>query len=148
MTNIKNNNMVQRDFLLREIEKIGAIVSAIRQKLFGGKGNSAITLERQIENAKGQLLSEINFDLDNFLDLDIDKSNEYILSFEGFSVENIELLAECISEMGFSNKCDNSKKYLEKALQLYDLCNLKSKTYSMERETNIMTIKETLYDND
>jgi hypothetical protein len=66
------------------------------------------------------------------------------LSFEGFSIENIELLAECFSEIGFSDQYDHSKKYLEKALQLYDLCNLKSKTYSIERETNIMAIKNTL----
>jgi len=39
--------MEQRDYLLREIEKIGAIMSAIRQKIFGGKGNLAITLEQQ-----------------------------------------------------------------------------------------------------
>jgi hypothetical protein len=136
--------MLQRDYILKEIEKIGAIVNAIRQKIFGGKGNLAITLEHQIENAKGQLLNELNFDLDKFLDLNIDESNEYILSFEGFSIENIELLAECFSEIGFSDKYDLSKKYLGKALQLYDLCNLKSKTYSMERETNIMAIKNAL----
>ena len=136
--------MEQKDYLLREIEKIGAIMSAIRQKIFGGKGNLAITIEQQIENTKEQLLNGINFDFDKFLDLNTEESNEYLLSFEGFSVENIELLAACISEIGFSDKCDNSKKYLEKALQLYDLCNLKSKTYSIGRETNRMAIKNTL----
>ncbi|MCL2097675.1 MAG: hypothetical protein FWH23_02805 [Bacteroidales bacterium] len=136
--------MEQKDYLLREIEKIGSITSALRQKIFGGKENLAITAEQQIKNAKGQLLSEINFDLDKFLDLNIDKSNEYILSFEGFSVENIEILAECFSEIGFSENCENSKKHLEKALQLYKLCSLKNKTYSFGRETNINAIKNAL----
>jgi hypothetical protein len=136
--------MVQRDYLLREIEKIGAIVNAIRQKFFGGKGNLEITLERQIEDIKEMLLNEINFDLDKFLDLNIESSNEYICAFKGFCIENIELLAESISEIGFSGKCANPKKYLEKALQLYELCNLKSKTYSLERETNINAIKNAL----
>jgi hypothetical protein len=136
--------MEQKDYLLREIEKIGLIVSAIRQKIFGGKGNLAITLENQIENAKSMLLNEINFDFDKFLNLNTNESNEYILNFAGFSVENIELLAECLSETGFSDNCDNSKKYLEKTLQLYNLCNLKSKTYSVERETNINAIKNAL----
>ena len=136
--------MEQKDYLLREIEKIGAIIRAIRQKIFGGKENLAITIEHQIENAKGQLLNEMNFDLDKFFDLNIEASNEYILSFEGFNIENIELLAECVSEIGFSDKCDNSKKYLEKAQQLYELCTLKSKTYSIERETNIIAIKNAL----
>ena len=133
--------MVQRDYILREIEKIGVIISAFRQKIFGGKENLAITIEKQIENAKGMLLNEINFDLDKFLVLSTEDSNEYISGFDGFSVENIELLAGCLSQIGFNDKCGNSKKYLEKALQLYELCNLKSKTFSLEREANILTIK-------
>ena len=136
--------MVQRDYILREIEKIGVMISAFRQKIFGGKENLAITLEKQIENAKGMLLNEINFDLDKFLVLSTEDSNEYISNFDGFSVENIELLAGCLSQIGFNDKCGNSKKYLEKALQLYELCNLKSRTFSLEREANILTIKNVL----
>ena len=138
---------MQRDFILREIERMGAVINAIRQKIFGGKENTAITLGTQVENAKSMLLNETNFDLDNFLDLDIESSNNYICSFEGFSIENIELLAECVSQIGFNDKCERSKRYLEKALQLYELCNLKSKTYSFERETNIETIKNALQEN-
>ena len=137
--------MEQRDYLLREIEKIGAVISAFRQRIFGGNENLAITLEKQIENSKEMLLTEMNFDLDKFFDLDTEGLNEYISDFEGFSIENIELLAECFSEIGFSDKCNNSKKYLLKALELYDLCNFKSRIYSIERETNIMSIKNKLY---
>ena len=117
--------MEQKDYILKEIEKIGVIMRALWQKIFGGKGNTAITLERQFENTKGELLNKTDFDLDKFLALNTEESNEYILSFAGFNVENIGLLADCLS-------CDNSKKYLEKALQLYNLCDLKSKTYSLE----------------
>ena len=137
-------NMEQRDYLLREIEKIGAIMNAIRQKIFGGKGNLAITLEQQIEATKGMLLNEMNFDLDKFIDLNVEDTNEYLNTFQGFSVENIEILAESISEIGFDNKCNYSQKYLKKALQLYELCGLKSKTFSFERETNINAIKNAL----
>jgi len=133
--------MLQRDYLLKEIEKINLILSAIYQNIFGGTENFAITLE----NTKEILQTEIDFDLDNFFDLNIEKSNEYISSFEGFSIENIELLAECISEVGFRNQDENSRKYLEKAFQLYELCNLKSKTYSIEREEKISVIKNALH---
>jgi hypothetical protein len=136
--------MEQRDYLLREIEKIGAIMNAIRQKIVGGKGNLAITLEHQIEYAKGQLFNGINFDLETFLDLDLEKSIEYISHFEGFSIENMEVFAECFSEIGLNEDCDNPKKYLEKALQLYNLCDLRSKTYSFGRETKIYNIKNAL----
>ena len=125
--------MEQKDYLLREIEKIGLLISAIRQKLFGGKENLATTLQSQIEAAKGMLLNETNFDLDKFLSLNIEDSNEYICSFKGFSIENIEFLAEYISQIGLSDESGKFRKYLEKALQLYELCNLKSKTYSFEQ---------------
>jgi len=136
--------MIQRDFILREIEKLSAVIGAFRQKIFGGKENLSITLENQMQNAKAMLLNETNFDLDKFLDLNLEKSNEYISSFDGFNVENIELLAETIVLIGFDEKCSNPKKYLEKALQLYNLCCLKSKTYSFEREENINKIKDAL----
>ena len=136
--------MEQRDYILREIEKIGTILSAIWQKIFGGKDNPAISPEKQIENARGMLLNETDFDLDKFLELNIENSNEYICSFNGFNVENIELLAGCIFQIGLNDN-DSSKKYLEKALQLYNLCNIKSKTYSFEREANIQVIKNKIY---
>ena len=133
--------MVQRDYILREIERIGTIISAIRQKLLGGKDNLAITVEAQVENTKAMLLDEIGFDIDKFLVLNTEDLNVYISEFDGFNVENIELLADCLSQIGFNDNSGNSKIYLEKALQLYELCNLKSKTFSFERETNILAIK-------
>ena len=136
--------MEQKDYILREIEKIGMIISAIRQKLFGGKENLSVTIEKQLMDVKEMLLSGTNFDLDKFLSLNIEDSNEYISSFKGFSVENIELIAECISKLCLSDNSGVSKEYLGKALQLYEICNLKSKTYSLERETNIKTIKNAL----
>ena len=57
-------DMMQRDYILREIEKIGVIINAFRQKIFGGSGNLSITLEKQIENSKVMLFNEMNFDLD------------------------------------------------------------------------------------
>jgi hypothetical protein len=44
--------MVQRDYILKEIEKFGTILNAFRQKIFGGSGNLAISIETQIENPK------------------------------------------------------------------------------------------------
>lgn len=137
--------MEQRDYLLREIEKIGAMFSRIRQMLFGGKDNLAITLEQQFENEKEQLLNETNFDVDNLLSLkNIEQLSAYISNFMGMNVANMELLAACFTQIGSSVEKNDSKKYFEKAYQLYELCNLKSGTYSFERETNMMLIKESL----
>ena len=136
--------MEQKDYLMREVEKIGMIISAIGQKIFGGKGNTAITLEEQIKDAKDMLFNGADFDIDKFLNSTIQDSNKYISGFIGFNNDNIELLANYLFQIGLSNKSGNSKKYLEKALQLFELCNLQDKTYSLKREENIKTIKNAL----
>jgi len=116
-------------------------MSAIGQKIFGGKGNTAITLEEQIKDAKDMLFNGADFDMDKFLNSTVQDSNKYISGFIGFNNDNIELLANYLFQIGLSNKSDNSKKHLEKALQLFELCNLQDKTYSFERESNIKIIK-------
>jgi len=136
--------MVQRDYILREIEKMGAVMTAIRHKLFGGKENLSLTLEMQVEYTKETLLREANFDLGKLMDLDIEKSKEYLTDFAGFNIRNIESLAQCLSQIGKQDKSDSAKKHLEKALQLYEICNLISKTWSLEREENTQAIKNVL----
>jgi hypothetical protein len=61
------------------------------------------------------------------LSLNNKESNEYICSFKEFCTKNIEHLAEFISEICLSNKYTGSKNYLEKAIQVYELCNSKVK---------------------
>lgn len=137
--------MERRDYILLEIEKIGLILTAIKQKLFGGKENLAITIEKQMEETKDILLTELNFDMDKFLAFDRDGSEQYLSEFKGFDIENTEQLADIIFQTGFAEK---SKTHLEKALQLYELCRLNSKTYSWDREKKITEIKNANHQND
>ena len=136
--------MEQKDYLLREIEKLGIVILAIQQKIFGGSGPPAITPERQEAEAREMLLNEINFDLDRFLQMDQAESERYLSSYKGFSTGNIEYLAECLSRIGFSNQPEPARKYLEKALQLFEICNIKSKTFSLERENHISALSTAL----
>ncbi|MGF1586463.1 MAG: hypothetical protein ACFCUM_14150 [Bacteroidales bacterium] len=133
--------MERRDYLLREIEKIGIILSAIRQKVFGGKDNLAITIEQQMVALKGMLLNEVNLDFDKLMNLDSRGTDEYLSNLNGFNVANIELLAETISEIGLEQ---NSPGFLEKALQLFEICNLRDRTFSLERDIKINRIKDIL----
>lgn len=133
--------MEQKDYILREIEKIGLILIAIKQKLFGGKENLAITIEKQMEETKDALLTELKFDIDNFLSLDKAETEQYLAEFEGFNAENIEHLADIISQIGFAKKSEN---YLEKALQLYEFCIFTNKTFSLDRERKMEGIRNYL----
>ncbi len=136
--------MEQEDYLLREIEKIGLIFRAIRLKLFGGTESFAISIDKQAEEAREMLLTELNFDLDEFLLLNAEETGKYLNNIKGFNTGNIEQLADCLSLIGFNGKSGGSGRYLEKALQLYELIDLKSRTYSMDRESKIIAIKNAL----
>lgn len=136
--------MEQRDYLLREIEKIGAIIMVIRRKLFGGTDEPAITVENQAEALKEMLLSEAFIDLNELLAMDAEDTDKYLAGHERFNVANIELLAQTLSDLGMTSTPPFSFALLEKALQLYKICSLRDRTYSFEREAAISTIREAL----
>lgn len=138
--------MEQRDYILREIEKIGAIIMAIRQKLFGGTDEPAISVENQAEALKEMMLSEVFIDLDDLLSLDAAATDEYLAGMKGFNVENIELLAATMADIGFTVTTADARLLLQKALHLYEICNRRDRTYSFAREAQITRIRELLPD--
>jgi len=152
--------MEQRDYILREIEKIGLILTAIRRKLFGGRAGSSFAEADKTAGSEYEKeldlkidFSELGIDLDKFLLLDTAETDNYLSNIKGMNVENIELLADCLAQMGteeesgqmetdYSNsESAQNNQYLLKALQLYHLCNLKSSTYSFSRERKILMIE-------
>jgi len=137
--------MEQRDYLLREIEKVGAIIRAIRQKLFGGTDEPALSVGNQAEALKEMMLSETFIDLDEILAMGVEETDEYLAGLKGFNVENIELLARTLADIGMTSGPAVSYPLLEKALQLYGICNLRDRTFSFEREAAISQLKEALY---
>ena len=135
--------MEQKDYLLREVEKIGLLLKMIFNKLTSKGENYAITIENQFEEAKELLLKEIGFDTDLLLSLNKTEIQDYISKFNGMRGSNIELLADVLKEMGMKTKGEKSKIYLDKALKLYELCNSLDKTFSLDRENKISEIKNT-----
>lgn len=136
--------MGQEDYLLREIEKIAIMLKFILNKLTGSKENSATAFEQQINEAKELLLTELNFDLEKFISLSEFDSAEYISHFKGNNPVNLELLAEIIFQTGIKHSKGDQTVYFDKALQIYELCNLTDNTYSIERENRINTLRNLL----
>lgn len=136
--------MEQRDYILREIEKIGAVISAIRQKIFGGTDELALSVEAPAETLKEMLMAETYLDLDELLALDAAGTEEYLAGMKGFNTENIELLAATIADIGFTGTSADSRQLLEKALHLCEICSRRDRTYSFVRETAISRLMEAL----
>ncbi|MEI6749340.1 MAG: hypothetical protein ACOYMF_14235 [Bacteroidales bacterium] len=136
--------MEQKDYLLREIEKIGFLLNEIFNILAGKGGNSSLTIENQFADARALLLHETGFDIDVFLLLEGSETEQYISKFHSMNTSNIELLADIITTMGMSTESAGAKEYLQRALQLYELCNSSDKTFSFDRESKISGIKNAL----
>jgi hypothetical protein len=132
--------MEQEDFIVREISKIGQILSLIFNKIAGKETNKSLKLENHFEEAKGLLLQETGFDTELFLSLTEQETEQYLAGIAGFNVSNIESLAYILKVMGMHSPASGSSLYFEKALLLYELCNAKDKTFSFERANNIREI--------
>ncbi len=93
---------------------------------------------------KEMLMSEAFIDLDEILALDRGGTDEYLAGQKGFNVENIELLARTLADIGMTSGPPASLAMLDKALQLYEICSLRDRTYSFEREAAISHLREAL----
>jgi len=136
--------MEQEDYFLREIEKIGIILRSLINSLTGNNENLAITISNNFETTNEKLINETGFDLTKFLALEEPASGDYISGFKGINTENLELLAKIIFLLGINDKSDKKKILLNKALNLYESCNLADKTYSPDRENKISEINNFL----
>jgi hypothetical protein len=136
--------MEQKDYLLREIEKIGLVLRAIFNKLAGSGENYTITIENQFEAGKEILFTESGIDLDKLWNLNASETDNYLASFRGMNVTNIECLADILKETGLKIRSENANVKLQKALELYNLCSSIDKTYSFEREGKMTEIKNVM----
>lgn len=136
--------MEQKDYLLREIEKIGLLLRKLINSLREKPENIALSSVNAIEATSEQLLNELEFDLMHFLTLDKSELVDYLTKFTGINAGNMELLADAIFQVGLNSDADIKRKCFEKSLQLYEYCNLTDKTFSFEREDKIDTIKDAL----
>lgn len=141
---IKKNKMEQKDFFLKEIEKIGLVLRAILNNFLGKSENLSTTIKSGLEVTNEQLFDEIGFDLKQFLMKDELTSKKYIASFKGINSINLELLADIIFQMSINKQTTDKGIFLKKALFLYELCNKTDKTFSFERENKIKIIKNAL----
>ena len=136
--------MEQKDYLLREIEKIGLLLRMIFSKIAVKEENLATTVESQFEEAKGLLLQETGIDIDLLLSLDERETDDYLSRFNGLNSANIEALADILSVTGMKAKPEMTTVFLEKALNLYELCISTDKTFSFNRERKISEIRNRL----
>ena len=135
--------MQKEDYILREIEKIGIMLQMLIRKLVVTQEKLPEQYDIQLNEVKSQL-EHIGFDLDGFLQLDRNEVEPYLKQFDGMKGPNLELLGDLMREIGIGSAPHLEKSCLQKALDLYELCNALDRTFSFEREDKINQIKTML----
>lgn len=127
--------MEKRDLIQAEIEKLGYFLQRLLANFLNGNST-----ENSIEAADlvtNEFKNELDFDLPYFVSLSNIEMKKYLSNFN-FNEHHLEKLADLLIEM------NSSKKHLTKALELLDLVDEISNSYSFERNNKKIKIQQFL----
>lgn len=135
--------MEQRDYILREIEKISVVLLAILGKFRRIKSKKQFEQERDmIDN---DLKDTTGLSLVDLLSL----SQEDIISFmrdkKGFDTRNMELMADLLVLFADNSSEEESINLINKAVIILEYIDHETRTYSMDRSLKLNSLKEKLY---
>jgi hypothetical protein len=99
--------MEQKDYILKEIEKISTLLRAMVDRLRGLKNQAAISIGNEFEQNNEKLKRETGFDLDTLLNTPKSDFEQLFRREEGWDASNLELLADLISNVELEDKVKN-----------------------------------------
>ena len=129
---------------MREIEKIGIMISAIIARIAGREVRTFLEEDQRFAEVREELIDKIGLDLDTFISLESDEISAYVAGMKNISLVNLELLADLIKEIGMKSGPVVSRLYLERAVILYEMCISSDRTFSFEREMKITELRNYL----
>ena len=127
--------MEKRDLIQAEIEKLGFFLQRLLANFLNG--NSAGNSIEAVDLVTNKLKNELDFDLPLFVSLSNDEMKKYLSNFK-FNEQHLEKLADLLAEM------NTSKIYLTRALELLDLVDEISNSFSFERNNKKIKIQQLL----
>lgn len=127
--------MAKEDLLSKQINQMGFFLRKILEKITNSDSLEE-TAETVLEINIG-LKETLGFTLEEIEKLPVEEVVSFLLQYECFSVENLELFADILVKVG---KVDFHKK----ALCIYEYVNLKTATFSMDRNFKIQSLKDSL----
>ena len=127
--------MEKRDLIQAEIEKLGFFLQRLLANFLNG--NSSGNSIESVDLVTNELKNELDFDLPLFVSLSNDEMKKYLSNFK-FNEQHLEKLADLLAEM------NTSKIYLTRALELLDLVDEISNSFSFERNNKKIKIQQLL----
>lgn len=133
--------MEQQDYLKRQIDQIGRILGKILADFIGlknkGQFNEGIELTNQ------SLKSELDFDIDELINIPTDQFISTLISKKNLTNESLHKLAEILLLIA-DNRQENTKKLYEKCITFYEYLEKVENVYSLDRQWKMKRLKQAL----
>ncbi|HLU87542.1 MAG TPA: hypothetical protein VKZ44_07275 [Taishania sp.] len=133
--------MERQDYLKKQIDLLGKILGKILSDLLGLKNSGNINQGLEITNQT--LKAELDFDIQDLLDIPTDQWIETLIKQKNISNNNLEKLAEILLLIA-DNQRDNNKNLYEKCLTIYQYLETTETVYTLDRQWKITHIKNEL----
>ncbi|MBN1117647.1 MAG: hypothetical protein JXA77_10610 [Bacteroidales bacterium] len=133
---------MQRDYLLREIEKIGAMLRMLIRRAVEQKDKNEE--ETETEELLNDFAAESGFEIDELLNSGKEELDEIVNIKNGFNPENTEYLGDFLVELAEISELVEKPRYLLKALELYQIIDEKTHTFSLLRAKKMDSIRNSL----
>lgn len=136
--------MEQRDYLLREINKIGELLARMASYLLGLKAGTISTI--RINNIRRTLIDEIDLDLDSLLGVSLEELIDFLLIDKKLHEDHLEKLAELLYIIAGNLATNNPQReaFYIRSLAIYEYVEKAQQTFSFERQMKLEQIKAEL----
>ena len=134
--------MEQRDYLLREIEKIGQMIMGMIGKLQPKKSTTEYHAGLKLANQEFEY--ETGLSLEIFAGMDRKSLDAFLENHPELDANNQELLADLLTDIGEESEGyseDKPRMYFSQALVLLQRLDQDKKTFSFERAGKIEYLK-------
>ena len=133
--------MEQKDYILREIEKISVLILGMLGKLNRESLPHSEKSELPFDDLKKEFEGSTGLDLEKIIDSSDLNFSKMLRKEDGFDENNIELLADLLAAIELDNK-ERENELKRTARNLYEYLNIHSRTYSYQRVIKIGRLKE------
>jgi hypothetical protein len=134
--------MEQRDYILREIEKISTLILGMLGRL------KAISSPKQFEQEREALFGEFKevtgLSIDDILAADPGQVRDLLTDKRGFNLSNIDSLADLLYEFSYTLEADESSQCIQKAIMLLEWLAMEEKTFNLDRERRLADYRKEL----
>jgi hypothetical protein len=130
--------MEQKDYILREIEKIGQMLMGIMGKLRRKKNRKEYHAGLTIANQ--EFADETGLSFDMLARMDPASLDAFFANHPELNIPNQELLAELLTDIG-NEISDEPEIYFRQALNILERIDRVERTFSMERSGRVEFLK-------